>query len=871
MNPSTVLNLYKKYVYCLFIVLGSSTLLQAQLFNEISQAIGIDHFQDSSNNLGGGVAIFDYDGDGDEDVYLTGGFDADKLYRNNGDGTFSDVTQQAGISLTGNVYTTVAITGDIDNDGDRDIFVGTTTEIFGADFRNLLLLNNGNGTFSEVGSLAGFNNETVETLGATFIDYDQDSFLDIYVVNYIETNNFVMDSTGMINGFDHDCYSNHFYHNNGDGTFTERAAELGLADSGCALAVTATDYDMDADLDIYLANDFGEFVIPNGMFQNQLGTADTFLNIAPTSGLDIGLYGMGIATGDYDQDGDFDYYVTNLGRNVLLDNDGTGQFSDVTTFAQVENTWVIEDSLLTTSWGTAFLDYDNDTHLDLFVTNGRIPASNFIATGFSDPNKLYRNNGDKTFSDVSIPAGIADPNRGRGMAHFDYDNDGDLDMIVPVLNTSLGAFWTKFYENKNTNNNNWLKVKLTGTTCNRDAFGSKINIQVGDKVLIREISAGASHCSQHSSIAHFGLGENVENIEQLIVEWPSGEPRIEVYENVPTNQTLELIQGGGQPNLPVLVTFQVDMRTIDVANGGISMAADFENWAGSIVLEDADADGIYTSTQSLAAGEYQYKFINGFSSTLNNWEQLDESAHADCTVTMNGSTNRIVEVGEEDLTIEAACFESCHECFIDPAPVFVTFQVDMAEVGASPDGVFIGANFNSWEGIALEDPDGDDIYSKTVATLGGEFLYRYVNGSTDNFENWESLDEDQDNTCTSQEGGLSYRYIDIKEDIILEPVCFNSCTLCIPDAVSNINQAAQLFSIQPTLTKDEINIHFLLDTPQTKQLSIYNSTGHLVGQKTVGKQEQAVQWFLRDYPVGLYIVQVQMGMQFGTKRIVVVD
>lgn len=844
--------------------------LQAQLFEEVSQSIGIDHIVETTNNIGGGVAIFDYDMDGDEDVYLTSGFKPDKLYRNNGDGTFTDVTQQAGVSLTGNVYTTVAITGDIDNDGDRDIFVGTTTDILGADFRNLLLRNNGNGTFTEIGSQAGFDHEIDETVGATFIDYDQDGFLDIYAVNYVKNNGITLDSAGMVNGFSHECFSNHFYHNNGDGTFTERGEELGLDNTGCSLAVTATDYDMDEDLDIYLANDFGEFILPNSMYQNQLGQTDTFIDVATSTGLDIGFYGMGIATGDYDQDGDFDYYVTNLGRNVLLDNDGTGQFSDVTTTAQVENTWVIEDSLLTTSWGTAFFDYDNDTYLDLFVSNGQIPASEFIATGRFDPNKLYHNNRDKTFTDISEIAGINDTNRGRGMAHFDFDNDGDLDFIVPVLNTSSGEYWTKFYENKNENNNNWLKIKLTGTSCNRDAFGTKIKVYTGDKILIREISAGASHASQHSSIVHFGLGADVSTVEQVVVEWLGGEA--EVLNNVATNQTVELTQGGGDPEVFVDVTFQVDMNTVDVQPGGISLAADFDGWMGNIVMEDTDGDGVYSSTHTLKPGTYQYRFINGFSSSLSNWEQLSEDVHADCTILTSGTSNRFVEVGEEDVLIEAICYESCGACMVDPDPIYVTFQVDMTQQEVSPEGVFIGPSVENWEfATAMEDTDGDGIYSITQATLGGEYLYLFANGLPSNENNWEQLSGINQEECTEEQGGQAYRYVDIIEnDILLEPVCFNACDACIPDAVTTIVDSKILFTIHPILTKDKITLTFAPAVSAAKHVYIYNIVGDLVEKRILQPAQMRNEINLSHLASGMYIIQVQVGEQLGSERIVLV-
>ena len=183
-------------------------------------------------------------------------------------------------------------------------------------------------------------------------------------------------------GFDHECFDNFFYLNNGDGTFTEMAEDLGVADAGCALAIATTDIDQDGDTDLYLANDFGEWVIPNAFFENVEGT-DEFEDIGSMNNAGIEIYAMGIAIGDYDLDQDLDIYVSNLGWNVLLNNNGDGVFSDVTTEANVENEWGMFP-FRATSWGTAFIDYDNDLYEDLFVSNGRIPAADFIATADLD-------------------------------------------------------------------------------------------------------------------------------------------------------------------------------------------------------------------------------------------------------------------------------------------------------------------------------------------------------------------------------------------------------------------------------------------------------------------------------------------------------
>ncbi|MEM8907037.1 MAG: VCBS repeat-containing protein, partial [Bacteroidota bacterium] len=360
----------------------------AQQLTESSLAIGMDHRFEARGLMGGGAAFFDADQDGDEDVYLVSGTAKDAFYENNGDGTFSLVLTDIGLNVTIQYNTTAVITGDLDNDGDREIFITTWERYEGGNeliARNLLFNNNGDGTFTEIGVAAGIIHEAF-AIGANFIDVDRDGLLDIYVINHVETPAFLYDTYGQIIGFDHDCYPNFLYKNNGDLTFTEVATNWGLDDLSCTLASIPTDFDQDGDLDLYLANDFGPFIVPNLMYENQYPDPQ-FAEISALNGSDIPMYGMGVAIGDYDQDQDFDYYITNLGSNVLLNND-EGIFTDVAATAAVENEFA-SGSEFATGWGTAFLDIDNDSWLDLFVVNGRIPSLPSLPTAFNDPDKLY--------------------------------------------------------------------------------------------------------------------------------------------------------------------------------------------------------------------------------------------------------------------------------------------------------------------------------------------------------------------------------------------------------------------------------------------------------------------------------------------------
>ncbi len=524
----------------LLLMMSSVAIGSAQHFSEQSQAIGFDHSFRARAVMGGGAAFFDFDNDGDEDFYITGGYNADNIYRNNGDGTFSKILEDIGINITYNFNTMGVTTGDIDNDGDRDIFVTTWEEFQGSeqpDARSLLFLNNGNGTFTEIGEQAGIIDQAF-AMGAAFVDYNKDGYLDVYVMNHIKQPIFTYDDNGSINGFAHECYPNFLYLNNGDLTFTEVSQEMNVDNDGCTIATVASDYDLDGDLDLFLANDFGYFLRSNTLYQNNY-PENSFTDVSVAANANVEAFGMGIASGDYDHDLDFDYYTTNIGRNILIENQN-GTFLDVTTEAGVENITVPEeDNLNTTGWGTAFFDVDNDTWEDLFVANGRIPTLAQYATATNDPNKLYLNNGDKTFTDVSDIAGVSDVRYTHGMAYSDYDEDGDLDIVTVVLDELDGR--SKFYINETENDNNYIQFKLIGVESNRDAFGSRAWIYADNLTLVKEIyGGGASHASQHTSVLHFGLAD-IEQVDSVRIEWTNG--HVDVIENPAVNTRHTIVEG----------------------------------------------------------------------------------------------------------------------------------------------------------------------------------------------------------------------------------------------------------------------------------------------------------------------------------------
>ena len=513
--------------------------IQAQHFVQGQDETGINHFSNHNGLfMGGGAAWIDYDNDGDEDLYLTSGDAMDHFYENNGDGTFTEKGVEVGLVITDFIFTTGVIVGDIDNDGFKDLFVTTDFSDLESPHKNLLFRNNGDGTFSEIWEEEGVADKAY-SMGATFLDFNQDGLLDIYVVNYIRDGDFIYDANNVIIGFAHTCYRNTLYLNQGDNEFLEVAVTHNLNDSGCSLAVTISDFDTDGDADIYLANDFGEFILPNSLYQNNNGN---FEDVAPLLEADISMYGMGITVGDVDMDRDMDFYVTNFGKNVLLENNQT-VFTEIGSEAGVADEWVFQDSVQAIGWGTAFLDIDNDMDLDLYVANGFVPGpSAILSTGTGQPDRLFINDGIGNFTEVSEGYGTTNTQEARGVSFADYDNDGDLDIVSVVLNIpqNIANPQTKIFKNNLGNEKNWLQVTLEGTEINRDAIGSRLSLHLGNTVLEREVNGGSSHCSFNSSKIHFGL-DDVEVVDSLVVTWTGGEKTETVYD-IAANQLIHIVE-----------------------------------------------------------------------------------------------------------------------------------------------------------------------------------------------------------------------------------------------------------------------------------------------------------------------------------------
>lgn len=499
-------------LFCLPLLLSAQT-----TFTDVTAASGIVHKGFCQSQMTGGVAWFDYDADGDQDLYTTGGLMVNALYRNNGDGTFTDVTASAGLSLPPGTHTQGVLTGDIDNDGYRELFVSTWFTQ-----RNYFFKNNGDGTFSDISQSSGVCLDTLWTSAAAFEDFNGDGYLDLYTVNYVYQPTVILDSNGTQVGYAHRCDGNTLFLNAQDGTFNDATPAYQVGDTGCGLAVVLSDFDLDHDRDIVIANDFGDWITPNVMYRNDWPQA--FVDISQSSGMDIPMYGMGIAAGDYDHDLDPDYYITDIGPSSLLRNNGDGTFSDLAGSAGVLNDSI--NGMARTAWGAAFMDYDHDTWLDLVVSNGYIQLLPSLQNTTQDPNALYRNLGNGTFADVSLASGIADTNAARGMAVADYDQDGDLDLFINVVRIDTFAVENSLlYRNDQQSGHHWLQVTLQGVNQNRDAFGSHVLISAGGVRQVHELLSGSSHMSQNATVAHFGLG-NATVVDSVLVTWPDGNQQL---------------------------------------------------------------------------------------------------------------------------------------------------------------------------------------------------------------------------------------------------------------------------------------------------------------------------------------------------------
>jgi hypothetical protein len=504
---------------------------------------------------GTGAAAIDYDADGWIDIFLVNGTTLDgfprgreptsHLYRNKGNGTFEDVTARAGLAASG--WGQAACVGDYDNDGREDLFVTYWGQ-------NRLYHNAGGGTFDDVTSRAGLLHDRRRwSSGCAFLDYDRDGRLDLFAANYIDLDLAATPtpSSGMCRykGLAVACGPsglpggrNLLYRNRGDGTFADVSEPSGItrAKGTYGLGVATLDFDGDGWIDVYVANDSN----PSALYRNNRD--GTFTDIGTTAGCAYSQdgkaqAGMGLAIGDYDRSGTMDVFKTNFAgdTSTLYANTGDGLCEDRTFVSGlgVNTRWL--------GWGVGFLDLDGDGWLDLFLVNGHVyPEVAALATeaGYPQPKVVYRNLRNGRFADVSAQLGppVTTAQPGRGAAFADFDNDGDVDVLVNNMHGTPDLFRLDRPDPRP-----WISVKLTGTQSNRSAIGALVRVVTADGEQRQEVRGGGSYYSQNDLRVHFSLG-NARVVDRIVVRWPNGLE--ETWPRPAIDRLHTLREGSGQPH-----------------------------------------------------------------------------------------------------------------------------------------------------------------------------------------------------------------------------------------------------------------------------------------------------------------------------------
>jgi enediyne biosynthesis protein E4 len=495
-----------------------------------------------------GLVLFDYDNDGDEDIYFLNGSPLrgtkvpvpprNALYRNDGNFKFTEVGQKAGVADLG--YALGATAGDYDNDGDLDLYINN----YGA---NVLYRNNGDGTFTDVTKQANVANGHKIGAGACFLDIEKDGDLDLYVSNYVQ---FAYEPPIQLTRAGYPIYGSPrdyplvpdtLYRNNGDGTFTDISQESGIgAHPGSGMGMVCGDFDNDGDTDIFVAND----VSGNFLFQND--GSGKFEEVGLIAGFAYDGEGnaqgsMGVDCGDYNNDGFLDFYLTTYSHELatLYKNTGDGFLEDVslvTGGGRGTHPYV--------TWGNSFVDFDNDGDKDIFIACGHIQDNvekYDDSTSYYARNVVLLNVAPEKFENISEQCGdgLQVKLSSRGAAFDDLDNDGDIDVVVQ--NTGREP---TILRNDSPRTNHWIQIRLRGTKTNRDGVGSQVKVATGDQTQLDEVHSGRGYQSHYGTRLHFGLGKH-QRIDRIDVRWYSG--RIDVHKDIKADQLIILEEGN--PNI----------------------------------------------------------------------------------------------------------------------------------------------------------------------------------------------------------------------------------------------------------------------------------------------------------------------------------
>jgi enediyne biosynthesis protein E4 len=506
---------------------------------------------------GNGVAFLDYDNDGWLDILLPSGSRLEgfpsgkeptiKLYRNQRNGTFLDITATARLRHAG--WASAICAGDYDNDGYEDFYLTYWGQ-------NVLYRNNGNGTFTDLTQKAGLNTKgTRWGSGCTFVDYDRDGKLDLFVANYLKFDLEKVPEPGKganctWKGIPVNCGpkglptdTNLLYHNDGDGTFADVSDKSGIAKVERRYSMTAitTDFNNDGWPDIYVACDS----TASTLYRNNRD--GTFTDVALESGTAYNedgqaQAGMGVAIGDYNGDGFLDIFKTHFADDlpILYKNNGREFFEDASREAGFDHTRYVE-------WGTGFADFDNDGWPDIMIATGNVyPEVEKVFTEYPhrSPRLLYQNLGNGRFKEVTTNSGpgVLTAKSSRGCAFGDFDNDGDVDVLIMNMNEPPSLLRNEYNGRQNPQKNNWVKVKLIGTKSNRSAIGARVRIRSGAHLQTQEVTSQSSYYSHNDLRLHFGLGQSAKAV-QIEIRWPSGEA--ETIKDAAINQMITIKEGSG--------------------------------------------------------------------------------------------------------------------------------------------------------------------------------------------------------------------------------------------------------------------------------------------------------------------------------------
>ena len=507
-----------------FKIVGGSS--DSRLLTDSRQPTAERQFTDIAPDLkmdkvdgGRGSAWGDYDNDGDLDIVAVGTYQPHVLYRNNGDGTFTNVAEQAGVADPRGGWG--SLFADYNNDGYPDLYI--TRGGWSGAAENTLYHNNGDGTFTDVTHTAGVA-DPQSSFCAAWADYDNDGYIDLYIAN------------GVIG----DGAANVLYRNNGDGTFTNTAETAGVANTGNSLGTAWGDYDKDGYIDLHVVN-YGQ---SNVLYRNN--GDGTFTDVTAAAGMSLAVTDAFVTFFlDVDNDADLDLFISNSGsfqafiagqitgsatydsdRQVLYRNNGDGTFTDVTKESGLYHAYG--------AMGANFGDINSDGYVDIYLATGAPQM------GRLERDALFQNNGDGTFTDATVALGLGNIGKGHGVTFGDADADGDVDIYVPVGGAFIGDQWHNlFYQNAGTGNN-YLTLKLVGVKSNRDGIGAKVTLNLGDSTIYREVSGGCGFGSTNSLSLEIGLGTHTK-VDTLEIIWPSGQ--VDTHRNLSVNQRLILTEG----------------------------------------------------------------------------------------------------------------------------------------------------------------------------------------------------------------------------------------------------------------------------------------------------------------------------------------